>query len=253
MTDSPSLTCYVFDGWQPKIRPASPRRDWMESSPERYAYRCLPLVMANSHGWEVLNSTGFRACWHGGSSAGSVEIIADPGSDPARVPVALFGEGTITFHIEGIFRTSPGWNLWVGGSPNEAKDGIAPLGGLIETDWSPYSFTMNWRFTRPDHWISFKIDEPFCHIFPVQRGVLPAIAPEIRPIDEEPALRQAYERWSEARTAFQRNVEANPPHAPADRWQKLYYRGLNPDGGEGAPDHETKLRPAAFACPAASD
>ena len=44
---------------------------------------------------------------------------------------------------------SEGWNTFVTGPMNGIKDGIAPLSGVIETDWSPYSFTMNWRFTRP--------------------------------------------------------------------------------------------------------
>ena len=37
----------------------------------------------------------------------------------------------------------------VQGPINRPKDGIAALPGIIETDWSPYSFTMNWMFTRP--------------------------------------------------------------------------------------------------------
>ena len=74
--------------------------------------------------------------------------------------------------MHGVFRTEPGWNLFVGGSPNEPKDGLYPLSGVIETDWAPYSFTMNWQFTRPDHWISFEEGEPFCFLYPVQRGLL---------------------------------------------------------------------------------
>ena len=56
--------------------------------------------------------------------------------------VALFSQATLTFHVRGLFRTSPGWNLWMSGSPNSAKDGISPLSGVIMTDGSPYSFTM---------------------------------------------------------------------------------------------------------------
>ncbi len=38
--------------------------------------------------------------------------------------------------------------MWVGGPPNHIKDGIQPLTGLVETDWLPFPFTMNWMFTR---------------------------------------------------------------------------------------------------------
>jgi uncharacterized protein DUF6065 len=243
------LTCYVFPGWEPRIRPASSTRDWMDGSPERFAYRCLPLAIANAHGWEMLSPCGFSARWTGGARVEDVEIRLDAGTDPRRAPVALFGQAVLTFHIEGILRTSPGWNLWVGGSPNAAKDGIAPLGGVIETDWSPYTFTMNWRFTRANHWIRFEEDEAFCFFFPVERGRLEAVAPQIRPLDDEPGLRNGFESWSKSRNDFQQWVRETCPTAPADKWQKLYYRGIRPDGGEGPSDHEAKIRLQPFRLP----
>jgi hypothetical protein len=89
--------------------------------------------------WDVANGVGFRARWTGGSGVEDVKIELDAQCDPINEPVSLFGQGVLTFHIAGLFRTSPGWNLWVGGPPNHIEDGIAPLSGIIETDWSPYS------------------------------------------------------------------------------------------------------------------
>lgn len=239
------LTCYVLDGWNPRIRPASQKRDWMERTPERYAYRCLPLAIGNSSGWEILSPCGFEARWNGGMNPDDVEIRldADVGN---RAPVPLFGQGTLTFHIEGIIRTPPGWNLWVGGSPNDAKDGISPLGGVIETDWSPYTFTMNWRFTRPNEWIRFEKDEPICFFFPIQRGVVESFEPRIRSMDEAPELREAFQTWSKSRDDFQKWVAETRPTAPADKWQKLYYRGLCPNGEPGVKDHAAKVRVRQF-------
>jgi len=128
--------------------------------------------------------------------------------------------------------------LWLGGPANAAKDGIAPLGGIIETDWSPYTFTMNWRFTRANHWVRFEQDEAICLFFPVQRGLLQQIAPELRPIEREPGLLEAFQQWSASRSAFQEHVQRTNPAAPADKWQKLYYRGLCPNNAQGPGDHE---------------
>ena len=108
-------------------------RAWMDATPEAFAYRCLPLNIANAHGWEILSPCGFEAMWDGNSGVGAVTVKPDPGADPQRVPVSLFGQGTVTFHVEGIFRTPPGWNLWITGSPNRAKDAIAPLTGVVES------------------------------------------------------------------------------------------------------------------------
>ena len=255
------LVCYTYPGWEPRLRPAGPKRGWMEETPERFAYRCLPLAIANAHGWEILSPCGFKARWRGGQGAEAVEIRLDPGADPKRAPVSLFGQGTITFHVEAIFRTPEGWNLSVGGPPNAAKDGIAPLSGMIESDWSPYTFTMNWRFTRPGKWIRFEEDEPICFFFPVQRQAILEFSPVVRPMADEPGLTERFEQWSRSRDSFRRWVERTRPAAPADKWQKLYYRGVDPDGSPGPGDHQSKLRLPQFdpgeaagrpaACPAA--
>ncbi len=170
------LTCYVRDGWRPKIRPAEATRAWMDASPERFAYRCLPLNIANAHGWEILASTGVSAYWTGGGGVEDVVVRPDPGTPADAAPVSLFGQGVLTFHVFGLFRTPPGWNLWVGGSPNLPKDAIYPLTGVVETDWAPYTFTMNWRFTRRYRRVRFERDEPICFIFPVQRAVLEEVS-----------------------------------------------------------------------------
>jgi hypothetical protein len=235
------LTCYLHPGWAPLIRPAPVRRDWMDRSPESFAYRCLPLNIANAHGWEILSPRGFDAIWDGGASVDAVRVLPGPGDAPERLPVSLFGQGVLTFHIEGIFRTPPGWNLWAGGSPNRAKDGIAPLTGIIETDWSPFTFTMNWRFTRPGHRIRFDAMEPFCFLFPVERAGVERFAPKFEPLDADPATMERFQSWSRERDAFHQRMAANPGLSGGDRWQKHYYRGVDAAGQSMIADHRTKL------------
>ena len=213
----------------------------MDEAPESFPYRCLPLSIANSHGWEVLSPCGFEVEWNGGQGVNDVTVRPDPGTPEHLAPVALFGVGAFTIHVQGLFRTPPGWNLFVSGPPNSAKDGAAPLSGIIETDWSPYTFTMNWRLTRPNHVVRFERDEPIAHIFPIERGVVDSITPRIAPIDEDPKLKADFEAWSRSRDAFQKFVQDNPPAKPTDKWQKAYYRGLMPDGSCPVADHQSKL------------
>jgi hypothetical protein len=240
------LKCFVFPGWEPKIRPGGARRDWMDESPESFAYRCLPLSIANSHGWEILNPCSCEVVWNGGPAAEDVVVTPDPGASPRAVPVALFGVGTVTFHVEGIFRTPPGWNLWVGGPPNVAKDGAGPLSGVIETDWSPFTFTMNWKLTRPHHPVRFERDEPICFVFPVERKTLESVKPSFVAMDDDPELKAAFQAWSQSRDAFQVRMREHPPATPAEKWQKFYYRGADVSGHCPITDHQSKLRAAPF-------
>lgn len=247
------LICYLHSGWAPLIRPAPATRAWMDNTPESFAYRCLPLNIANAHGWEVLSPCGFDALWNGEMGVDAITIRPEAGAQPTRVPVSLFGQGVITFHIEGIFRTPPGWNLWVGGSPNRGKDGISPLTGVVETDWSPFTFTMNWRFTRAGHWVHFDAMEPICFLFPVERAAIEAFVPKFEPLDTDPATKGRFLDWSRARDEFHKRMVADPPQAPADRWQKHYYRGVDASGQSLITDHRSKLRLRRFDTSATPD
>ena len=238
------LIFYAIGEGGAQLRAAPATRSWMDETSDAFAYRCLPLNIANAHGWEFLVPGAFSARWDGGGGSGAIDIRCSAGIH-AR-PTSIFGHGVLTFHVNGIFRTEPGWNLFIGGSPNSPKDGIQPLNGVIETDWSPYSFTMNWRFTRADHWISFEEGEPFCFVFPVQRGVLETARPEIRELASDPALKTEYEQWSLERRNFSDRLMVKDSSESRMRWQKRYYRGLTMQDQAGIADHQAKLRLPEF-------
>jgi hypothetical protein len=239
------LTAYVIDGHTIDIRPAPVERDWMEATSERFAYRCLPLNIANAHGWELLCPAGFTAIWDGGSRLESVAVKMDDGA-PAMA-ISHFGHGTLTFHIPCLFRTDAGFDLMAQGPVNRPKDGIAPLSGVIETDWAPYTFTMNWIFTRAGSPVRFEQGEPFCHIFPVKRGELTSVEPELKALSSAPELEAQFKAWNESRSQFNAELQRPGSEAQAERWQKLYYRGLAPDGKTSmVEDHITRLRLRPF-------
>jgi hypothetical protein len=240
------LTAYLHAGWEPLIRPAPATRPWMDATSNAFAYRCLPLNIANAHGWELLNPHGFEAVWDGGEGADAVTFRNDPGAPALTAPASIFGYGVLTFHVYAIFRTPPGWNLWIGGSPNRQKDGVAPLTGVVETDWSPYTFTMNWRFTRPGHPVRFEAMEPFGFVFPVQRALLERFAPAFALSSTDPETEARFLAWSAARDAFQEKIQVERPTAPSASWQKHYYRGVDLNERPLVDDHQAKLRLKPF-------
>jgi hypothetical protein len=238
------LTAYVPDGHEFDIRPAPLDRDWMDSTDQRYAYRCLPLNIANAHGWEIFCRSGFSATWNGGQHMNDIDIRYDVGL--GRAALSHFGHGILTFDVTCLFRTEEGYDLMVQGPINRPKDGIAPLSGIVETDWAPYSFTMNWKFTRPQAEIRFEAGEPFCHIFPIRRGELEAVEPVLRKLSEDPELEQQNKTWRAGRKDFLADLKKPGSAAQAEKWQKSYYKGLNVKGEEGAEDHRTRLRVKPF-------
>jgi hypothetical protein len=55
-----------------------------------------------------------------------------------------FGSGIVTFSPPWLFRTPPGWDLYVKGPSNRWKVNCVPLEGIVETWWLNYTFTLNW-------------------------------------------------------------------------------------------------------------
>lgn len=238
------FTAYVIDGHEVRIRPAAAERPWMDESDQRFAYRCLPLNIANTHGWEILCTSGFSAIWDGGRTKDAIAIkTMSPHPPPS---ISHFGNGVLTFHVPCLFRTDPGIDLYVTGPVNRPKDGIAPLTGIVETDWSPYTFTMNWLFTRPHHEVRFEAGEPFCQVFPIQRGPLEELSPRIRRLSEQPDLEREHNLWSESRNTFNAELAVPGSKAVQDQWQKTYFRGLMPSGRPAAEGHRSRLRLRPF-------
>jgi hypothetical protein len=202
----------------------------MDATSDKFAYRCIPLSIANASGWEILSPCSFRAEWNGGPHKDDLVFSASgAASDLTRRVASHFGYGVMTFHTGYLFRTSPGWGLWCRGAPNTIKHGIAALDGLVETDWLPMPFTMNWRFTAPGV-VHFEKGEPFCFITPVPHARLDAIEPIMRSLDSDPALKSAYEAWSARRADFNSRLAALEPAAVEQGWQRHYVRGETPTG-----------------------
>lgn len=234
------LTCYRLGPYTVPIVPARSKRAIFDRN--THAYRCLPLTVANAAGWELLNPSGFTAEWDGGDSASSLVITPD---DP-RGPIAAkshFAFGILTFDTGWLFQTSDAYDLWTMGPPNDPKDGISPLSGIVETRWLPYSFTMNWQFTRPGR-IRFEAGEPFCFITPTQIREIQACQPRELNISDHPALQADLIAWTK-----DRERATTPPadgETPAVRtpWRGFYHRGEQAPGANGPPPvgHVKKLR-----------
>jgi hypothetical protein len=242
------LTSFALSAESPSIVPAPVERAWMERTGNSFAYRCLPLNIANAHGWLILNPAPFVAEWNGGVGLDAT-VIRQVGAEGRLIASSHFGSGVLTFDVDALFRTEPGYDLMVTGPFNQPKDAIQPLSGIVETDWAPFTFTMNWKFTRKHTPIAFERDEPFCMIFPVQRGLIEAVQPEIRPIESDPELHGAYRAWAESRRTFNQELRVSGSEAQTEKWQKDYFRGSGRFGSGPPADHRTKLRARPFKTP----
>jgi hypothetical protein len=219
----------------------------MNETIQRNANRCLPLLVANEAGWLLLNERPFTATWSGGETIYDLEIEYE-GAKPELPAVSNFGHGILTFPIPYLFRTPPGWDLLVRGPTNLPRDGVAPLDGLVETDWALATFTMNWKFTRPGP-VTFEEGAPFSMVVPQPRHGLAEFEPEIRSAEEDRDVARGWSAFVQSRHDIGVKkflAEFTPAHEDSrSAWEGDYFRGRTTEGAP-APEHVPRRRLKAF-------
>ncbi len=228
----------------PALVPCTQERAWMDVFTDRHAYRCLPLSIANTHGWELLVPAAFEVEWNGGQNIADLTVRAlEPfpeGFPFEHFAMSNFARGVVTFHTGYLFRTPPGWNILTTGAFNEPRPGISALTGIIESDWLPYPFTMNWQMLNPGT-VRFDKDEVFCTVMPIPKNYLDQWDVAIHDLSDDPVLRAEQELFKASRTEFRKRLEAKDPEILKEGWQRHYFVGRFPDGTEGV-DHVNKPR-----------
>jgi predicted 2-oxoglutarate/Fe(II)-dependent dioxygenase YbiX len=248
------LKALQYGPMAPIIRPAPADRAWMDAFQDRHAYRCLPLAISNTFGWEVLSPCDLIVEWNGLMAITDLKVSTSEDYPLfEHFAASNFSRGIVTMHTGYIFRTEPGWSLLATGPLNQPFDGLSPLTGVIETDWLPYPFTMNWQVTRPGRYELPK-GTPFCHLFPVRQDALEAVRFEIADISAEDGLKERQEAFAARRGELMetqkesRQIPANgakpakaAKSAKVAAWGREYFRGQLADGFE-APRHTHKMR-----------
>jgi hypothetical protein len=222
------------------------RRDWMDQTANKFAYRCLPLTIANQTGWCINNPVGFTAIWTGGAKSDGIlfKFDADPGTWRNWIN-SQFGYGVLTWSVPFLFRTRPaGSRLLVMGPANRFKHAAQPMTAVLESDWMSASFTMNYKLTLPGQPVRFEVGEPLLQIVPLTGNVcadLETATVTYRRVGQDPAMLAAYTQWKRSRDQFKQGQQAG--QVDPDAWQRDYFRGRDALGQTADGGHRTKVTP----------
>lgn len=208
--------------------PAHQQRQWMNQTlmphaPENkdhaekgFANRCLPLLMANQMGWDVINMIPFVATSMPPPDGRMIFHWLE-GRQPVRGgPRNNFGENLLTWPSPWTFNTPPGWDLLITPPPNvRMPQGVDVLSALVETDHSPATFTFNWHIEAGRSvWV--ERDQPICRLIPYPTGELEKFKLEMLE-----GRTPEYEQWLNDRMASTIRSHEDPENAP---WEKAYWK-----------------------------
>lgn len=114
-----------------EISQMSIKRDWMDATSERHAYRCFPVTQANVVGWSLSCTEDIVFTWDG---------INDQTPDHIKItsPVGAYGgrgQSSISLNTGLIFRTASDISLLTINPVNYFNDDFETMSNLISTSF----------------------------------------------------------------------------------------------------------------------
>ncbi len=218
----------------PEIKQSRPRREWMDGTHNKHAYKCLPLTSANVNGWEIVLQQDVVVQWDGGNTVPRVltgEKITHnvDGHEYERAIAMPSIIGVMSFTIGWAINPPDGYSTLLSGSPNYFVDGAAAMTAMIP-GWWPDEVNMNWKITEAHKPVLFPEGMPFVFFTVVKDDLLPSVEFDVENMWDNPDLMKSRQTYGEAKM---KNMQDNPW-----TWMGSIRTGLNEKDESIGPRHE---------------
>ena len=204
---------YLIKGYDKNFLPSKPNIyvDWWErdSKTKNHARFCMPLLMANVLGYDILSPATFEVFWDGDDRHDAQVKIIDKCSH--AVIDNHSAKGSFTVQSQFIPKTKKGYYIYIKGIPNIRRP-FSVMEGLIETWWNPAHFGLVCLCNSPSKFTIVK-GEPIARMVLLHQDAL-KVKLEIK--DDESEIYQRKE-FLEKRTKQTSKVLD-------------YFKGLYPNG-----------------------
>jgi hypothetical protein len=209
------------------ISPMSIKRDWMDVTPEKHAYRCFPVTQANMIGWNLSWKKDVRFIWNGvnDTSQDNVTILTDD--------VYLYtgrGQSSVSFTTGLTFRTDKNFSLFTINPVNYFSPDFETMSSLISSSWFDSDFPLAIKAKTPNKEILIKAGQPIATIIPISLTDLDNTSIKVYDYKDEDRSRQNKNK-SYGDAAQEINKTGN--------WTDWYRDAVN-EKGESLGSHETK-------------
>jgi hypothetical protein len=148
----------IFD-----ISPMSMKRDWMDKTSEKHAYRCFPVTQANVIGWSLSCEKDIIFTWDGinDQTPDHIKIVSPQGSYAGR------GQSSISLNTGLVFRTNDEISLWTINPVNYFSDDFETMSNLISTSFYDNPLPLAIRAKKANIETIIKAGTPVATIIPI--------------------------------------------------------------------------------------
>jgi len=209
------------------VSPMSIKRDWMDQTSEKHAYRCFPVSQANMVGWSLSCLDDIRFIWNGinDQTGDNVKIIE--GQD---ICYTGRGQSSLSFNTGLIFRTEINVSLLTINPVNYFNNDFETMSSLISTSFYDNSIPLAIKAMSANKEILIKAGTPIATIIPISLTELDNTVIEKFDYSDEDNIR--------GKKTMSYGEEAQKINT-AGKWTDWYRDAVN-EKGESLGSHETK-------------
>ena len=210
------------------INPMSIKRDWMDATPEKHAYRCFPVTQANMIGWSLSCNQDIKFIWDGINDTNSnhVKIIEEK-----DFLYTGRGQSTVSISTGLIFRTDSNISLITINPVNYFNNDFETMSSLISTSWYDTSLPLAIKAKTPNKEIVIKSGTPLATIMPISLTAMDGTEIDICDYsDPERKREKAHRSYGDAAQELNKKGE----------WTDWYRKAVN-EKGESLGSHEVNV------------
>ena len=205
----------------------SVKRDWMDATPEKHAYRCFPVTQANMIGWSLSCTEDIEFIWNGITDTSSENIDILNGKDFLYTGR---GQATVSFMSGLIFKTEQDVSLLIVNPVNYFSPDFETMSSLITTSWYDKDLPIAIKAKVANKKIIIKAGQPIATIIPISLTSLDNTTIEMYDYTDQNNIRQINN---------QSYGEAAQEINKLGKWTDWYRDAVN-EKGESLGKHETK-------------
>jgi hypothetical protein len=211
-----------------EISPMSIKRDWMDNTSEKHAYRCFPVTQANVVGWSLSCKEDIVFIWDGinDQTGDHINIISAPqGAYSGR------GQSSISLNTGLVFRTDSDVSILTINPVNYFNENFETMSNLISTSFYDNPLPLAIKAKKPNEQITLKAGTALATIIPISLSNL------------NNSVIKIFDYKDENRSRMQANIsygEASQVINSSGNWTDWYRDAVN-EKGEPLGEHEVRV------------
>ena len=210
-----------------KISPMSIKRDWMDATSEKHAYRCFPVTQANVIGWNISCLDDISFIWNGINDQTGDNIKILQGENSCYTGR---GQSTVSFNTGLHFKTTDNFSLFTINPVNYFSDDFETMSSLISISFFDNPLPLAIKARSANKEVLIKAGTPLATIIPISLSALNNSCIEISEYqDLDNKKQEANKSYGEAAQEINK----------AGKWTDWYRNAVN-EKGESIGSHEVK-------------